>query len=198
MVVVRRGEASASPHLRCPSSYTVVRRLRSSWACCVSNGGDAGSGVAVLGDVQVVVMQSACGDLKSKVVVVGVELGGEVYCLFLVCGEFKCGDDDDDEELVGCVVLGVFAIFFLAGAEFAAVSKTQVVWSHFWWCEEVSVGLQRLGSIRSFSSDSTTLLSGGLSMWIDGVAVVKVNFVVALVVVVAKVDSWWLLLFQSL
>jgi hypothetical protein len=30
----------------------------------VSNGGDAGSGSAVLGDVQVVVMQSACGDLQ--------------------------------------------------------------------------------------------------------------------------------------
>ena len=27
----------------------------------------------------------------------------------------------------------------------------------FWWCEEVSVGLQRLGSIRTFSSGSTTL-----------------------------------------
>jgi hypothetical protein len=31
------------------------------------------------------------------------------------------------------------------------------------------------------------MLFGGLSMWIDGVAVVKVDFVVALVVVVAKV-----------
>lgn len=52
------------------------------------------------------------------------------------------------------------------------------------------MGLQRLGSIRTFSSGSTTLLSGGLSMWIDGVAVVKVNFVVArVVVVVAKVNS---------
>jgi len=30
----------------------------------VSNGGDAGSGVAVLSDVQVAVMQSACGDLQ--------------------------------------------------------------------------------------------------------------------------------------
>lgn len=51
------------------------------------------------------------------------------------------------------------------------------------------MGLQRLGSIITISSGSTTLLSGGLSMWIDGVAAVKVNFVVALVVVVAKVDS---------
>jgi len=52
------------------------------------------------------------------------------------------------------------------------------------------VGLQRFGSIRTFSPDSTTLLFGGLSMWIDGVAVVNVDFVVALVVVVAaKVDS---------
>lgn len=52
-------------------------------------------------------------------------------------------------------------------------------------------GLQQLGSIRTFSSSLTTLLSGGLSMWIDGVAAVKVDFVVALdvVVVVAKVDS---------
>jgi len=33
------------------------------------------------------------------------------------------------------------------------------------------------------------LLSGGLSMWIDGVADVKVDFAVALVVVVAKVNS---------
>jgi len=49
------------------------------------------------------------------------------------------------------------------------------------------VGLQQLGSIITFSSDTTTLLSGGFSMWIDGVAVV-----------VAKVDSWWFLLFQSL
>jgi len=52
------------------------------------------------------------------------------------------------------------------------------------------VGLQRLGLIRTFSSSSTTLLSGGLSMWIDGVAALKVDFVGALVVVVvAKVDS---------
>jgi len=49
------------------------------------------------------------------------------------------------------------------------------------------VGLQWLGSIRTFSPGSTTLLSGGLSMWIDGAAVVKVGFVVALVTV-AKVD----------
>jgi len=52
----------------------------------------------------------------------------------------------------------------------------------------VSVGLQQLGSIGTLSSSSTTLLSSGLSMWIDGVAVVKVDFVVALDVVVAKVD----------
>jgi len=55
---------------------------------------------------------------------------------------------------------------------------------------------------------NATLLSGGLSMWIDGVADVKVDFAVALVVVVAKVNSlkwhrtqlWWrwLLLFQRL
>jgi hypothetical protein len=53
------------------------------------------------------------------------------------------------------------------------------------------VGLQRLSSIKTFSSGSTTLLSGGLSMWIDGVDVVKVDFIVApvVVVVVAKVDS---------
>jgi len=53
------------------------------------------------------------------------------------------------------------------------------------------VGLQRLSSIRTFSFGSTTLLSRGLSMWIDGVATVKVDFVVGLVVVVvvAKVDS---------
>jgi len=53
------------------------------------------------------------------------------------------------------------------------------------------MGLQRLGSIRTFSSGSTTLLYGGLSMWIDGVAAVKVGFVIALDVVVAaaKVDS---------
>jgi hypothetical protein len=49
------------------------------------------------------------------------------------------------------------------------------------------MGLQWLGSIRTFSPGSTTLLSRGLSMWIDGVAVVKVGFVVALVVV-AKVE----------
>jgi len=46
-----------------------------------------------------------------------------------------------------------------------------------------------LSSIRTFSPGSTTLLFGGLSMWIDGVVVVKVDFVVVLVlVVVAKVD----------
>lgn len=63
----------------------------------------------------------------------------------------------------------------------------------------MSVDPQRLGSIRTFSSGSTILLSGGLSTWIDGVAAMKVDFVVALVVVVvAKVDSlrlhrllWW-------
>jgi len=43
-----------------------------------------------------------------------------------------------------------------------------------------------MGSIRTFSSSSTTLLSGGLLMWIDGVVAVKVDFVVALVV--AKVN----------
>jgi len=36
---------------------------------------------------------------------------------------------------------------------------------------------QRLGSIRTFSISSTALLSGGLSMWIDGVAAMKVDFV---------------------
>jgi len=51
------------------------------------------------------------------------------------------------------------------------------------------VGLQWLGSIRTFLFGSTTLLYDGLSMWIDGVAAVKVDFVVALVVVVAKVVS---------
>jgi len=51
----------------------------------------------------------------------------------------------------------------------------------------VLVGLQRLGSIKTFSSGLTSLLSGGLSMWNVGVAVVNVDFVVALVVV--KVDS---------
>jgi len=52
------------------------------------------------------------------------------------------------------------------------------------------VVLQWLGSIRTFSSGSTTLLSDGLSMSINGVAAVKVDFVVGLVVVVvAKVDS---------
>ncbi|RHN58704.1 hypothetical protein MtrunA17_Chr4g0005211 [Medicago truncatula] len=72
------------------------------------------------------------------------------------------------------------------------------MWMRCWWCEEVSVDPQRLGSIRTFSSGSTILLSGGLSTWIDGVAAMKVDFVVALVVVVAKVDSlrlhrllWW-------
>jgi len=158
-----------------------------------------------------------------------------VHSLFLMWWWVRGCGDDDDEELVGCVVLG-FVIFFLAGAVFAAVKKKRLfgvfVWwwfpydpdlcgggdggvklwcrPHFWWCEEVPVGLQRLGSIRTFSFGLTTLLSGGLSIWIDGVAVVKVDFVVALVVVVvvAKVDSlrchwlwlWrrWLLLFQSL
>jgi len=48
---------------------------------------------------------------------------------------------------------------------------------------------RRLGSIRIFSFGSTTLLYGGLSVWIDGIAAMKVDFVVALVVVVAKVDS---------
>jgi len=55
-----------------------------------------------------------------------------------------------------------------------------------------------LSSIITFSSGSTTLLYGGLSTWIDSVAAMKVDFVVALVVVVAKVDSlrwhrllWW-------
>ncbi|RHN58708.1 hypothetical protein MtrunA17_Chr4g0005251 [Medicago truncatula] len=33
---------------------------------------------------------------------------------------------------------------------------------HFWRCEEVAVDPQWLGSIRTFSSGSTTLLSGGL------------------------------------
>lgn len=51
------------------------------------------------------------------------------------------------------------------------------------------VSLQRFGSIRTFSSGYTTLLSGGLSMWIDGIGAVKVDFIVALDVVVAKVDS---------
>ena len=52
------------------------------------------------------------------------------------------------------------------------------------------MGLQQLGLIRTFSSSSTTLLSGGLSMWINGVAAMNVDFVVALViVVVAKVNS---------
>jgi len=51
------------------------------------------------------------------------------------------------------------------------------------------MGLQRLGSIRTFSPGSTTLLFGGLSMWIDGFVAAKVNFVVALIVVVAKVNS---------
>jgi hypothetical protein len=49
------------------------------------------------------------------------------------------------------------------------------------------VSLQRLGSIITFSFGLTTMLFGGLSMWIDGVAVVKVDFVVALVVVVVVV-----------
>lgn len=46
------------------------------------------------------------------------------------------------------------------------------------------------GWVRSEPSHLVRLLylSGGLSMWIDGVATVKVDFVVALVVV-AKVDS---------
>ncbi|RHN69193.1 hypothetical protein MtrunA17_Chr3g0122061 [Medicago truncatula] len=48
---------------------------------------------------------------------------------------------------------------------------------------EVPVGPQRLGSIRTFSSGSTTLLSGGLSMWVDGVDAMKVTSIV----VVAKV-----------
>jgi len=66
---------------------------------------------------------------------------------------------------------------------------------HFWWCEEVSVGLQQLGSIITFSSDTTTLLSGGFSMWIDGVAAGcccccrKGGFVVVFVVSIVIVTS---------
>ena len=71
------------------------------------------------------------------------------------------------------------------------------------------MGLQRLGSIEPSHPVRLLCLSGGLSMWIDGIAAVKEDFVFALVpVVVAKMDSlrchrlllWrrWLLLFQSL
>ena len=52
-------------------------RIWIGWGCwsgaavfgVVSNGGDARSGATVLGDIQVVVMQFACGDLRSKVMV---------------------------------------------------------------------------------------------------------------------------------
>jgi len=44
-------------------------------------------------------------------VVVGVELGGEVYWLFLVWWWVRGCGDDYEEELVDCVVLGVLWCF---------------------------------------------------------------------------------------
>jgi hypothetical protein len=121
---------------------------------------------------------------------------------------------------VDCVMLGGFVIFFLADAESVAVRKNTGCLVFFFLLfpsdpdlcgggDGSDVGHIFGGVRRCRSSGSTTLLFGGLSMWIDGVAAVKVDFVAALVVVVvAKVDSlrchrlllWrrWLLLFQSL
>ena len=171
----------------------------------------------------------------SQVVVYGVELGGEMFTVSFLCGGEFGGVAMMMMRSLWVALCWVLWFSFLRVLCLRLLRKKRLfgvfVWwwfpydpdlcgggdggvklwcrPHFWWCEEVPVGLQRLGSIRTFSFGLTTLLSGGLSIWIDGVAVVKVDFVVALVVVVvAKVDSlrchwlwlWrrWLLLFQSL
>jgi len=136
----------------------------------------------------------------------------------------------------GLCCVGGFVIFFLAGAEFATVRITQVVWCfcvvvislwsrsmwrRWWWCEVVMLatflvvwggdgGSSKVGFDQNliFGFDYSVIWS-----FVDvnhGVAAVKVDFVVGMVVVVvAKVNSlrwhqlllrrrWLLLLFQSL